>query len=153
MLLAGTPRNKVVVFVESRSPCLESPEVTCRSRPTKSPSAGAADLEGGLPSAVPLLRQWGRLAAGDTARKGCFSLADQVIVSGTSFFTSVIVGRVCGPAELGIYSLSMGLAIFVGGVQESLISTPYTILTSRLQGAEQAAVPVPRWPSTCSCPP
>lgn len=105
------------------------------------PDVEVTDLEDALPSALPLasrLREWGRLAVGNTARKGVVSLADQSIVSGTNFFTRVIVGRVCGPADLGNFALGMSLAIFVVCVQQSLISTPYTIHTSRLHGKARA---------------
>ncbi len=75
---------------------------------------------------------------GTTARKGVLSLADQAVVSGTSFFTTVMIGRLCGPGELGRYSLGLSLVVLVMCVQESLVSMPYTIYGNRFQGKERA---------------
>jgi len=75
---------------------------------------------------------------GATARKGTVALVDQAVVSGTRFFTTVVVGRMCGPDELGIYSLGFTIVVLIGCVQESLIAVPYTIYGNRLQGARRA---------------
>lgn len=60
------------------------------------------------------------------------ALLDQAVVSGTSFATSVCVGRAAGADELGAYALGFTLVILVGGVQESLVSIPYTVRGARL---------------------
>lgn len=62
-----------------------------------------------------------------------FSALDQAIVSGTTFFASVLIGRYAGPDELGIYGLAMSIVFFAIGVQDSLISSSY-IIHSRLLG-------------------
>src|SRR5262249_3510655 len=67
--------------------------------------------------------------------KDTLALVDQAVVSGTSFLTTVMIGRWGGAEELGVYSL--GLSLLVSGlcVQESLIALPYTICRHRaLQG-------------------
>lgn len=69
--------------------------------------------------------------------KNVLSLLDQAVVSGTSFLTTVVVGRTCGPQELGNYALAFSIALFVANAQESLISTPYTIYGNRLQRQER----------------
>lgn len=75
---------------------------------------------------------------GITARKGSFSLVDQVVVSGASFLTTVLVGRICGLEELATYSLGFSLVILILSVLETLIVLPYTIYAIRFDGAAQA---------------
>ncbi|MFO7905594.1 MAG: lipopolysaccharide biosynthesis protein [Planctomycetota bacterium] len=58
--------------------------------------------------------------------QGVFSLADQAIVSGMSFTTTVLLGRWCGAGELGAYALAFTIWIFALNAQMSLISIPYT---------------------------
>ncbi len=69
--------------------------------------------------------------------KTSLSLIDQVIVSGTRFATTVLVGRLGSEAELGVYSLAFSILVFVFGLQESLISIPYTIFVKRLDRLSQ----------------
>lgn len=59
------------------------------------------------------------------------SLCDQAVVSGASFLTTVLIGRVCGPEELGRYSLGLSLALFVVTIQQSLVTAPYTVYCRR----------------------
>jgi hypothetical protein len=59
------------------------------------------------------------------------ALADQVIVSGTSFLMTMAVGRSTSPSELGAYSVGMSLLTSMVAVQESLICLPYTMQTRR----------------------
>lgn len=75
---------------------------------------------------------------GATARKSILALIDQAVVSGTNFLTTVMVGRMCGLDELGIYSLGFGIVVLITNVQESLISVPYTIYGNRLQPESRA---------------
>jgi O-antigen/teichoic acid export membrane protein len=55
------------------------------------------------------------------------ALVDQAIVSGTSFLSTVLVGRWTAPSELGIYAVVLSLLITLLCFQESLLSLPYTI--------------------------
>jgi O-antigen/teichoic acid export membrane protein len=74
---------------------------------------------------------------GDTATTGALTLADQAIVSGTSFATTVLLGRVAGPEELGIYALAGTVVIMVASFQDTLVSVPYTIYVTRLKAGER----------------
>ncbi|MEQ1904386.1 MAG: lipopolysaccharide biosynthesis protein [Pirellulaceae bacterium] len=65
------------------------------------------------------------------------SLLDQTIVSGTSFLTTVMIGRVCGAEELGVYSLAFTLVVLLTNLQTAVLSTPYTIHGNRLSGQER----------------
>ena len=74
------------------------------------------------------------------AASGAQSLAliDQAVVSGTSFLTTMLIGRWCGTGELGSYALGMSLLVAWACVQESLIALPYTIYCHRPAGGSAA---------------
>jgi O-antigen/teichoic acid export membrane protein len=55
------------------------------------------------------------------------ALADQAVVSGTSFLTMVVIGRASSPAELGVYALALELLIWLQTSQEMLVTLPYTV--------------------------
>src|SRR5438132_4331641 len=65
------------------------------------------------------------------------ALIDQAVVSGTSFLTTILIGRWCGAGELGVYSLGFSLLVSWGSVQNSLISLPYTIYRLRSREGTQ----------------
>src|SRR5438067_4849932 len=100
-------------------------------------------MHGSLASNVPVteeapLPERGRPAAGAVARllggaagKDTLAVLDQAVVSGTSFLTTILLWRWCGPGELGVYSLGFTLLVTWGCVQESLIALPYTIYRHR----------------------
>ncbi len=69
-------------------------------------------------------------------RQGTLSLLDQAVVSGTSFATSVIIGRMCAnsKAALGIYALALSVVLLVRGIQTQLVSVPYLIYCHRHPG-------------------
>jgi O-antigen/teichoic acid export membrane protein/serine/threonine-protein kinase RIO1 len=73
---------------------------------------------------------WVRLRAAASG-KDTLAVIDQAVVSGTSFLTTVFIGRWCGASELGVYSLGFTLLVMWGCVQESLIAIPYTIYRHR----------------------
>lgn len=90
--------------------------------------AGAGRLEGGL-------RTWWRGGAGvmvSAARWGGAAVLDQAVVSAGRFALTVLIGRLAGADELGLYA--MGFAVVVIGmvVQESLLLTPYTVLGNQV---------------------
>ncbi len=62
------------------------------------------------------------------------ALVDQGVVSLSSFVSTVIVGRICGASELGIYALALSVVFLIVAVQDSLVSTPYTVFGNRLRG-------------------
>jgi O-antigen/teichoic acid export membrane protein len=77
--------------------------------------------------------------AGDSLlHKSVLAVFDQAVVSGTSFLTSVILGRMCAREELGVYYLVLSIVFFVRGVQEQLVSAPYMIYSQRREGAALA---------------
>jgi O-antigen/teichoic acid export membrane protein len=83
------------------------------------------------------VRVWARLL--DTvAGKNSLALIDQAVVSGTSFLTTVMIGRWCGAGELGAYSLGASLLVTWACVQESLVALPYTICWHRSARCGQA---------------
>jgi O-antigen/teichoic acid export membrane protein len=58
------------------------------------------------------------------------ALADQALVSGASFLTTVLIGRHTFPNELGTYALAGAVLIWVTNAQESLVSLPLTLRRS-----------------------
>ena len=62
------------------------------------------------------------------------SLLDQAVVSGTSFITTLLIGRICGAEELGIYSLAFTLIVLGTNLQTAVFSMPYTIYGNQLSG-------------------
>lgn len=73
------------------------------------------------------------LASGSLVRSGSLAIADQAVVSGTNFATSILLGW-SGRSELGIYYLALSLLVFLRGVQEQLITAPYVIYAHRRSG-------------------
>ncbi|MFQ5730471.1 MAG: lipopolysaccharide biosynthesis protein [Planctomycetaceae bacterium] len=67
------------------------------------------------------------------ARDGLLSVFDQAVVSGTSFFTSVLIGRLCGKEDLGVYYLALSIVLFIRGVQEQVVSAPFAVFCHRLK--------------------
>jgi len=65
---------------------------------------------------------------------GTLALFDQGIVSFTRFFTSVLIGRLCGPEDLGIYAFCFTILLLALSVQDSLITKPYTMLRQTQPG-------------------
>ena len=59
-------------------------------------------------------------------------IIDQGIVSVASFATSVLVGR-NAPEELGVYYIVLSIVYFIRGIQQQMISTPYTIFHHKHQ--------------------
>ena len=78
------------------------------------------------------------LVADRLLRSSALAVLDQAIVSGTGFATSVIIGRLCSQADLGTYYLALSVVLFVRGMQEQLVSAPYTVYAQRRQGVELA---------------
>lgn len=73
-----------------------------------------------------------------TSQKSIATLMDQAVISATNFLTCVIISRASSKEELGLYLLGFSIVLFVLGVQQSLISSPYTVFSQRLKGNEHA---------------
>jgi O-antigen/teichoic acid export membrane protein len=71
-------------------------------------------------------RIWKR-AFGVVSREHVLSLADQAVVSGTSFLTTLLIARWGGPSQLGVYATGISLLISLLAFQDSLICQPYLI--------------------------
>ena len=71
-----------------------------------------------------------RLASGTHA----LALADQAVVSGASFLTTVMIGRWTNASELGTYAIAYSILLSSLAAQESLISLPYSIQRHRPPG-------------------
>src|SRR5437879_3484327 len=100
-----------------------------------------SEISPDLPAAGVLNRAAGalrQLAASSVLRSSGLSVLDQAVVSGTSFATSVLLGRFTSQQELGVYYLALSVIYFARGVQEQLVSAPYMIYCSRKQGAALA---------------
>jgi O-antigen/teichoic acid export membrane protein len=72
-----------------------------------------------------------------TISKGAASLVDQSFVSGTRFATTILIGSVCGAAELGVYAIGFSMVMALQAFQMSLFSRPYTIFSNQKEGREQ----------------
>jgi O-antigen/teichoic acid export membrane protein len=95
---------------------------------------------GVMAEAAPLGRDkglWARLA-GSASGEHTLALLDQAVVSGTSFLTTILIGRWCGAEELGIYALGFSLLVSWACAQEALIALPYTIGRHRLRHGSEA---------------
>ncbi len=80
------------------------------------------------------LAAWRQRLFGYSARKTTLALGDQAIVSGTSFLTTVLIGRACGPEELGGYSLGFSLWMLAQSMLHALVLIPYTVHVNRQPG-------------------
>jgi O-antigen/teichoic acid export membrane protein len=88
------------------------------------------------PRAGPSLDGRGKFAAWERNARLRFgphflALADQAIVSGTAFLSTVLVGRWTNPGDLGIYIIALSVLGSLTAVQEALILLPYTIQRHR----------------------
>ncbi len=66
-------------------------------------------------------------------RRAVLALADQAVVSGIGFLTTIFIGRACGKPELGIYALGMSIVLLAIAAQQSLISAAHTVFSVRLE--------------------
>lgn len=92
-------------------------------------SAVAAAVTRGAAEAIGHLRQ--------SVREIGMAIADQGIVSLTSFATTIVVGRSAGPAVLAHYALGVTSLLVVTTVQDALMSSPYTIYGPRMKPADR----------------
>ena len=74
------------------------------------------------------------------SREHVLSLADQAVISGTSFLTFILIARSSGASQLGVYAVGISLLGFLLTCQELLILLPYVIQRFYPQGtsAERA---------------
>lgn len=65
------------------------------------------------------------------------AVADQAVVSATSFLTTVLIGNFSNPGQLGTYSIAVSVLASAYTVQGQLISLPYSIQRNRPSGTAQ----------------
>ena len=71
-------------------------------------------------------------AARSTIGNGLQAIVDQFIFSLGNFAAAVIIGRMAGAQQLGIYSLTMSIVFIAAAVQRALVAAPYTVQVQRL---------------------
>ena len=76
---------------------------------------------------------WSSIRRGST-----LSVLDQLVVSGASLLTGVVVGRSCPQEVFGLYVLGLSIVTFGSDLQSSLIGTPYAVNSPRLKGRDLA---------------
>ena len=107
---------------------LKSFPITERALSLLTPKCVAAAATASRVQKAPAMSWISRLhTAWNTWQTHTLALADQGIVSGASFLTTVLIARWTLPSELGLYSIGISLLISSLAIQESLISLPYTI--------------------------
>ncbi len=76
----------------------------------------------------------GQLQAASLGVSGTLSLLDQLVASATNFLTGVIVGRACTKGEFGLYLLCFNILLLVIDLQNSLLASPYTVMSQKAKG-------------------
>lgn len=74
-----------------------------------------------------------RLESSDALASLC-AVADQALISGTSFVTAVAVGRCCGAESLGLYTLIVAAVAMTVGLADQLITAPYMMFHHHRRG-------------------
>jgi O-antigen/teichoic acid export membrane protein len=77
---------------------------------------------------------WLRLAHRAVAGASAWGLADQLLISGTTFGTMVYLAKGLGPAEFGAFSLAYLALLLANSMQGALVCQPHNILGSSLEG-------------------
>jgi O-antigen/teichoic acid export membrane protein len=70
------------------------------------------------------------------SRQHILSLADQGVVSATSFLTTLLIARWSGSIQLGLYALGLTILLTIVGLQENLILVPYQVHRSLPTGTQ-----------------
>ncbi|MFB3785095.1 MAG: lipopolysaccharide biosynthesis protein [bacterium] len=68
-------------------------------------------------------------------RQGVMALSNQGICSANNFLTSILVARACPAEQFAMYMLGQTVVNFFKTTQNSLIATPYTFHSQKLNGA------------------
>jgi O-antigen/teichoic acid export membrane protein len=64
-------------------------------------------------------------------------MIDQLVISGASFFSLMLVARFLSLSEVGTYVLAMSVILIVMAFQDALITRPYTVKLMKPQGTVQ----------------
>jgi O-antigen/teichoic acid export membrane protein len=76
------------------------------------------------------MRRWWNLGWRAATSQGALAIADQGVVSAAGFATGILLGRTCGSAVLGVYSLALSIVLLARCVQNAVIVAPYTVFWS-----------------------
>ncbi|QDU93058.1 lipopolysaccharide biosynthesis protein [Lignipirellula cremea] len=79
---------------------------------------------------------WRGRLLGLLSHSGVAAIFDQGIVSAANFATSVIIGRYGSVDDLGVYFLVLSVLYFARGIQDQIVSGPYTIYAPRRDEAQ-----------------
>ena len=71
------------------------------------------------------------------AKNQIWGLADQLIVSVTSFGAMIVIARTTSASQLGLYSIGNSLIVMMLTVQDSLITRPYSIQMFKAVGSPE----------------
>src|SRR5437588_1846559 len=66
--------------------------------------------------------------------RNVWALADQVLISGTNFVTTVLVARSLSDREFGAFSVIYGVLLFCNIIQSTLITQAHNVLAATLGG-------------------
>jgi O-antigen/teichoic acid export membrane protein len=72
------------------------------------------------------------------AQRGYLGVLDQAVVSGSNFFTAVILGRYVAPAEFGVFVLAWTTLMIALSVQNALVCTPMSVIGAQKPESESA---------------
>lgn len=75
------------------------------------------------------------LVSGKAGRLGFWAVLDQGLFSLTNFLTAVIIGRCCGPAELGVYVLAFSVVMLSVCLARATLVSPYVVVSQELHGS------------------
>jgi O-antigen/teichoic acid export membrane protein len=75
----------------------------------------------------------------DNVSKGILTVLDQIVVSGTNFIITIIIGRACIKDELGLYVLGFTIVVLALDLQYVLIISPYTVTIPEFFGEEHSS--------------
>jgi O-antigen/teichoic acid export membrane protein len=64
------------------------------------------------------------------------SILDQSIVSGTSFVTAAIIGRLTTLDQLGLYYLVLSIVLIIATIEDCVVTAPYLVYSKRRAGRE-----------------
>jgi O-antigen/teichoic acid export membrane protein len=95
-------------------------------------------MTGRLSSLTAISHRPAQLVQRLTMNRRSLSLLDQALISATNMFTSVMIGRTCPKAQLGLYASGVSLVLLVTAIQSALIAVPYTISSPQISKEEHA---------------
>ena len=135
-----TRNPSLTAFNQTETDRLASDHVAVREplRPSKARSSSKASRpESSQGVAGSLWKALRTPTSSALARESILAIFDQAVVSGTSFATAVVVGRLLSQESLGIYYLAFTVVVLARGVQEQLVSSPCKVFLQRCEGMER----------------